>query len=294
MEQANPHAMRDQRKLLILRAPNWPQQRKPQGKPATRECVFCARRDEPLAELPASRLLTPKYPGVPSHVLIVPNRHIYSIAESSVPEIGEFLETFNRLLSIDGSLVAIGNYKKAAGQNVPHAHHHIYSSALQSLLTCLISHKNVPANPFAQEMLELSGLGASADFPKRAILPLPSNEREALDLIKYAFEMLEGAFAFLQPKIGNPDFPNPTEAARMRMFDRIIGFGLNWCIRKGNEGNLNFEALPRVAFEGVPQATINFFLGMVLMRKGLLCEEEREWGRLAGDFHGKIRHEFKN
>jgi histidine triad (HIT) family protein len=97
-------------------------------------CLFCAiaAGSEP-AEIVYQDDLAVAFldhrPLFPGHVLLVPRRHIVTLADLPAAEVGSFFQTVQRLetavergMEADGSFIAVNNI---VSQSVPHLHVHI-------------------------------------------------------------------------------------------------------------------------------------------------------------------------
>ena len=97
-------------------------------------CVFCAivRGDAPaeiVLDDPVGVAFLDRRPLLPGHVLLVPRRHVATLPDLSVAEVGPLFALARRLTRAiahatggDGAFVAINN---VVSQSVPHLHVHI-------------------------------------------------------------------------------------------------------------------------------------------------------------------------
>jgi histidine triad (HIT) family protein len=106
----------------------------PELQAAPGNCAFCAIiRGEAPAEIvlddPAGVAFLDRRPLFPGHVLLAPRRHVETLPDLPVDEVGPFFMLVQRLtravpeaMDADGSFVAINN---VVSQSVPHLHVHI-------------------------------------------------------------------------------------------------------------------------------------------------------------------------
>jgi len=97
-------------------------------------CIFCAilRGDAPadiVLEDPAGIAFLDRRPLLPGHVLLVPRKHVATLPELPITDVGPLFALARRLTRAvpdatggDGTLMAINN---VVSQSVPHLHVHI-------------------------------------------------------------------------------------------------------------------------------------------------------------------------
>jgi histidine triad (HIT) family protein len=104
------------------------------------DCIFCkiARGEIPSRKAYEDDLVYAFHdihPLRPTHILVIPKKHIASLAEASAadePTLGRLLSLAQRLAAENGSpegFRAIINTGRIGGQEVPHLHLHIVGGA---------------------------------------------------------------------------------------------------------------------------------------------------------------------
>mgnify|MGYP004699382027 CR=1 FL=1 len=100
------------------------------------DCIFCKIAS---GEIPSNKVYEDDTvvafrdldPQAPTHVLIIPKRHIQSVAEITpensaiVAHIFEVAAQLSRELGLTGGFRVVSNSGAAAGQSVPHLHFHL-------------------------------------------------------------------------------------------------------------------------------------------------------------------------
>lgn len=96
-------------------------------------CIFChPAKSSTVDSLTLAYVYTDKYPVTPSHLLIIPARHVSSVFELYSAELNACLELLKKhqalLQNSDRSILGFNigvNVNEAGGQTIPHCHWHL-------------------------------------------------------------------------------------------------------------------------------------------------------------------------
>lgn len=129
------------------------------GEPIKPTCSFCTPDVETIQEIirnEAVRVIYPRGPIIPQHLMFVPLRHVEEVSELTQNEASAFIQaygSFKKALfekdGVTGANVFV-NDGSAAGQHVPHVHFHMFGRSVNEPISPYTIINNLDENPVEQ------------------------------------------------------------------------------------------------------------------------------------------------